>query len=135
MKTRVLCCGTFDILHPGHLYFLRQASELGDKLYVVIARDENVNKIKGKYPFYKEIVRMKKVKELDYVDDVRLGYPGLNFLKVVKEINPDIIALGYDQKTPLGLREKISHSKIITLASHKPDKFKSSIYRNLKSKY
>ena len=133
MKTRVLCCGTFDFLHPGHLYFLKQASELGSELYVVVARDENVNKIKGRYPTHNEEERRKKVEELDYVDKARLGYPGMNFLKVVKEINPDIIALGYDQKAPPGLQEGFPHSKIVTLGSLHPDKFKSSIYRNSKS--
>ena len=133
MKTRVLCCGTFDFLHPGHLYFLKQASDFGNELYVVVARDENVNKIKGRYPSYKEVDRLEKVKGLDYVDDARLGYPGMNFLKVVKEINPDIIALGYDQKAPLRLKEGFPHCKIITLSSLHPNKFKSSIYRNSKS--
>ena len=133
MKTRVLCCGTFYFLHPGHLYFLKQASELGSELYVVVARDENVNRIKGRYPSHKEVDRLEKVERLNYVDVARLGYPGMNFLKVVKEINPDIIALGYDQKAPPGLKNGFPHSKIVTLGSLHPDKFKSSIYRNSKS--
>ncbi len=133
MKTRVLCCGTFDFLHPGHLYFLKQASRLGSELYVVVARDENVNKIKGRYPSHKEVERLEKIEELDFVDDARLGYPGMNFLKVVNEINPDIIALGYDQKAPPGLKDGFPHCKIVSLGSLHPDKFKSSIYRNSKS--
>ncbi|HLC71304.1 MAG TPA: adenylyltransferase/cytidyltransferase family protein, partial [Candidatus Nanoarchaeia archaeon] len=38
MKT-VMCFGTFDILHPGHLHYLQQAKKYGDYLMVVIARD------------------------------------------------------------------------------------------------
>ena len=49
-KTRVLCCGTFDYLHPGHRSFIAQAAALGDELFVVVARDENVRRIKGHYP-------------------------------------------------------------------------------------
>ena len=36
----VMCAGTFDIVHPGHLYFFSEAKKLGDKLIVVVARDE-----------------------------------------------------------------------------------------------
>ncbi len=129
MKTRVLCCGTFDFLHPGHIYFLKKAAALGSELYVVIARDENVIKIKGKYPIHSEDERMEKIEELGFVDNVRLGYPGMNFLRVVTEIKPDIIALGYDQKTPPGLLDSLSHCKIITIDALHPDKFKSSLYR------
>ena len=132
MKTRVLCCGTFDFLHPGHLYFLKQASELGNELFVVVARDDNVKMIKGKYPAHTEEVRKEKIEKLGFIDNARLGYPGMNFLKVVKEINPDIIALGYDQKTPPGLKEAFPDCKIVTLDSLHPDKFKSSLYRNSK---
>lgn len=131
MKTRVLCCGTFDFLHPGHLYFLKQASEQGAELYVVVARDDNVNKIKGRYPTHRENERKEKVEAVDCVDNARLGYPGMNFLKVVKEINPNIIALGYDQKAPPDLKENFPLCKIVTLDSLHPDKFKSSLYRNL----
>ncbi|HEY4500387.1 MAG TPA: adenylyltransferase/cytidyltransferase family protein, partial [Candidatus Paceibacterota bacterium] len=45
---RVMVFGTFDILHPGHLYFLRAAKKLGDYLIVSLARDVNVRKIKGR---------------------------------------------------------------------------------------
>ena len=37
-RKRVMCCGTFDYLHPGHLSFIAQAAALGDDLYVVVAR-------------------------------------------------------------------------------------------------
>jgi FAD synthetase len=40
--TRVLATGTFDLLHPGHVYFLTQARALGDELFVIVARDSNV---------------------------------------------------------------------------------------------
>ena len=49
MKT-VMCAGTFDTIHPGHLYFLSEAKKYGDKLIVVVARDETSEKMKGKKP-------------------------------------------------------------------------------------
>ena len=54
---RVLCCGTFDYLHPGHLSFIEQAAALGDELFAVVARDENVKIIKGHYPDHSEVER------------------------------------------------------------------------------
>ena len=49
-RKRVMCCGTFDYLHPGHLSFIAQAAALGDELYVVVARAANVQRIKGHLP-------------------------------------------------------------------------------------
>ncbi|MGD1075360.1 MAG: adenylyltransferase/cytidyltransferase family protein, partial [Thermodesulfovibrionales bacterium] len=50
MSARVVCAGTFDHLHPGHLNFLEQASALGNELIVIVARDETVKRIKGIAP-------------------------------------------------------------------------------------
>jgi len=45
---KVLAFGTFDILHPGHEFYLKEAKKHGDILDVVVARDSTVEKIKGK---------------------------------------------------------------------------------------
>lgn len=133
MGKRVLCCGTFDYLHPGHISFLQQAVQLGDELFVVVARDENVKQIKGRYPDHDEEERRQRVQALGLAAEVRLGYPGRNFLRVVEEIEPDIIALGYDQSAPPGLAEGFPQSQIRILASHQPDRYKSSIYRQART--
>ncbi|MCJ7794379.1 MAG: adenylyltransferase/cytidyltransferase family protein, partial [Methanoregulaceae archaeon] len=39
---RVVATGTFDLLHPGHLYYLEQSKKLGDELFVIVARNTNV---------------------------------------------------------------------------------------------
>lgn len=44
--TVVLTFGTFDIFHPGHEYYLREAKKHGDKLVTVIARDQTVKNVK-----------------------------------------------------------------------------------------
>ena len=135
MGKRVLCCGTFDYLHPGHISFLQQAKILGTKLYVVVGRDENVHRIKGHYPEQSEQERLENLVKLEQVDDVRLGYPGgvSNFLKVVADIQPHIIALGYDQKAPPSLGEAFPECEIVVLQPHFPEKFKSSLFRRNKS--
>ena len=131
MGKRVLCCGTFDYLHPGHISFLEQAGALGTELFVVVARDENVKRIKGAYPDHAEEQRKARIVELDLAVEVKLGYPGEDFFKVVEEIDPDIIALGYDQKAPSGLREAFPDCEIVVLQPHHPQKYKSSFYRRV----
>ena len=127
---RVLSCGTFDHFHPGHESFLKQAAALGSELYVVVARDENVERLKGRRPDHDEEERVAALKELTYVTSVRLGYPGKNLLRVVEEIAPDIIALGYAQNSPPGLREAFPDCDIVVLDPHHPEKYKSSLFRD-----
>jgi len=103
LLTRVLATGTFDILHPGHVYFLTQARELGDELFVIIARDSNVTH-KPK-PIIPEEQRLEMVNALRTVDKALLGSEK-DMFEPLKEIKPDIIALGYDQRFDIELLEK-----------------------------
>lgn len=91
-----MATGTFDLLHIGHLYYLEEAKKLGDELIVVIANDETVRKNKHN-PVTPQEMRRKLVEALKPVDKAVIGYKN-DFLKIVEEIKPDIIALGYDQK-------------------------------------
>lgn len=126
---RVLCCGTFDYLHPGHRSFIAQAAALGDELVVVVARDENVRRIKGHYPDHSQEERQAALAQLPEVSQVRLGHKGSNFLRIVGEVAPHIIALGYDQKRPPGLAQAFPQCEIVVLQPHHPEQFKSSIFR------
>lgn len=92
---RVMATGVFDLLHPGHLYYLEKAKELGDELIVVIARDSTVRNQKHE-PITPENMRRALVESLKPVDKAVLGKEG-DIYEIVKEIKPDIIALGYDQ--------------------------------------
>ena len=94
---KVLAFGTFDILHSGHKHYLKEAKKLGDYLVVIVARDKTVMRVKHFIPTHDENKRLKAVSELDYVDKALLGNLEGDKLDIVKEINPDIIALGYDQ--------------------------------------
>lgn len=101
--TRVLATGTFDLLHPGHVYFLSQARALGDELFVIVARDSNVTH-KPK-PIVPEEQRLEMVATLKMVDNARLGSEK-DMFKPLEEIKPDIIALGYDQRFDIEFLEK-----------------------------
>jgi len=92
---KVMATGTFDILHLGHIYFLKEAKKLGDKLSVVVATDSTVRKLKHE-PVNTEQIRLDLIKELKIVDEAYLGHEE-DMYEIVKEIKPDIIALGYDQ--------------------------------------
>jgi len=94
----VVTAGTFDILHPGHYYTLRYAKSLGDKLIVIVARDETVEKIKGRKPIIPEEQRRFMVETLKPVDKAILGSLN-NMLEPILDIKPDIIVLGPDQRT------------------------------------
>lgn len=93
---RVMATGVFDILHPGHLHFLREARKLGDELVVVVARDSVAEKMKRR-PFIPENIRLSMVSALKPVDIAILGFEG-NIYDILNLIRPDILALGYDQE-------------------------------------
>jgi len=97
-KTKVLAFGTFDIFHKGHEFYLKEAKKYGDILNVIVARDSTVKQIKGKAPLNSELKRLAKIQNLDYVDRAFLGYEKDKY-KIIEEIRPDIICLGYDQQS------------------------------------
>ena len=131
--TRVMSCGTFDGFHPGHDAFLRQARALGDELFVVVARDENVRRIKGRDPKQHEDVRLAVIAAHEAVESARLGYPGSDFLLVVADVAPQIIALGYDQRVPPRLKEAFPDCRIVTLEPFEPERYKSSLLRGARA--
>jgi len=95
ISKKVFVGGTFDIIHPGHIEFLREASRLG-RVYVSVARDKNSEKIKGRKPINDEEQRLEVVKSIRYVYDAFLG-DEKDFIKSVERVKPDIIFLGPDQ--------------------------------------
>lgn len=90
-----MATGTFDLLHMGHIYFLKEAKKLGDELSVVVATDSTVRRLKHE-PVNPEKTRLNLIKELKVVDEAYLGNEK-DMYKIVEKIKPDIIALGYDQ--------------------------------------
>lgn len=91
----VVASGTFEILHLGHIKFLKEAKKLG-KLIVIVARDENVKKFKNHYPIIPEKQRLEIIKSLKFVDKAILGDKE-DIFKSIEKIKPDIIALGKNQ--------------------------------------
>ncbi len=127
--------GTFDLFHQGHRYYLEQAKKYGDELIVVIARDENVKKIKGFLPKNRENERKKAVEDSGIATSIVLG-DKQNMLKVIEEYKPDVICLGYDQQSH-NVEEYIKNNNLeitlVRIPSFYPDKYKSSKFRNIQS--
>lgn len=93
---KVMTSGVFDILHPGHLFYLEEARALGDELIVVVATDKTAIARKHE-PINPEDMRLRMVSALKPVDKAMLGYED-DIYKIVLEIKPDIIAIGHDQE-------------------------------------
>ena len=132
---KVLVFGTFDILHPGHEYFLKKAKEHGDFLVAVVARDLTVKQVKKLMPDNNELERLKAVKKLDMVDDAVLGSMDSDKYKIIEKIKPDVICLGYDQKAFVDnlqaeLEKRGLKPEIVRIDAYKPEEHKSSYYKN-----
>ena len=95
-KKRVMVAGVFDIIHPGHIFLISKAAELGDVI-VVVARDSTVQRLKGRRPVIPEEQRLEVVKSIKGVKEAVLGNEGEDMLKVVEELRPDVIMLGPNQ--------------------------------------
>ncbi|MGA9510219.1 MAG: adenylyltransferase/cytidyltransferase family protein [Candidatus Sulfotelmatobacter sp.] len=92
----VLANGNFDLLHVGHVRYLRGAKELGGKLVVAINSDESVRALKGDgRPVMPAEERGEIVAALADVDAVVI-FSELNVRALIREIRPDIQAKGTD---------------------------------------
>jgi len=122
--------GTFDILHPGHLYLFSEAKKMGDILVVVVARDVTVTTVKNITTQNNEQTRLKNIIKLNIADKVILGNVGDKY-QVVREEKPDIIALGYDQRAFVDKLNDEFHDqiKIVRIKPYKEDIYKSSKLR------
>ena len=99
MKKRIICAGTFDTLHTGHLAYFESAKALAKdaELIVIVARDTTSEKIKKKKPKNNEEKRLAVISKLPIVNKAVLGYPDGRIIERIISLRPDIIALGHDQ--------------------------------------
>jgi FAD synthetase len=130
---KILIFGVFDVIHDGHLSFIKEAKKQGDQLVVVVARDSMVQRIKNKTPQLNEVERIHNLLDIPEVDLVLLGDPQIGTYNVLKEVNPDIIFLGYDQKDlMIDIKKKIKNKElkemeILQGSPYKGEEFHSSI--------
>jgi D-beta-D-heptose 7-phosphate kinase / D-beta-D-heptose 1-phosphate adenosyltransferase len=95
-ETIVMTNGCFDILHTGHLQYLQQAKQLGDRLIVAVNTDESVKDLKGNdRPINKLQERMKMLSALKCVDWV-VPFSEETPERLICKILPDILVKGGD---------------------------------------
>lgn len=95
-KTVVLTNGAFDLLHPGHLGYLREARRLGDVLVVGVNTDDSVTRLKGPgRPLVAEDDRAELVAALEPVDLVVL-FPEPRADDLIRRVRPDLYVKGGD---------------------------------------
>ena len=95
-KKIVFTNGCFDLVHPGHIDYLANAADLGDKLIIGLNSDKSTKDIKGpNRPITDENSRSLVLASFSFVDAVILFDEGTP-LKLIKLINPDILVKGAD---------------------------------------
>jgi cytidyltransferase-like protein len=101
MQKKVLVSGCFDLLHSGHVAFLKSAASYGD-LYVCIGSDKTVYELKGRYPVITQDERKYIIESLACVKECKInkGSGLLDFLSELEEIQPSFFVVNEDGNTP-----------------------------------
>lgn len=138
---KILIAGTFDLFHKGHEAFINSAFQnctKNSEFHVIIAKDINVQKIKNKKTKDLENKRQENVtnflntliKKTEHIYKnikifVHIGDEN-NFLKIPKQINPNIICFGYDQQIPNKIKLEFKNCEFKTMKPYFPEKYKTS---------
>ena len=98
---KVLVSGCFDMMHSGHIAFLKTAADFG-QVFACIGSDETVFSLKGRYPIINQSERAFCLDALDSVFQARVsrGSGHLDFLPELLDIKPDIFVVNADGDSP-----------------------------------
>ena len=96
-KRVVLCHGTFDLMHTGHIRYLQRAKQEGDVLLVTVTGDAYVNKGPGR-PVFNEQLRAENLAALACVDFVAINH-AVTAVEALHDIQPGIYAKGSDYRS------------------------------------
>jgi len=136
-KKLVFTNGCFDILHKGHVDYLKKARELGDAMIVAINEDESVRRIKGeKRPINSENDRaflLANLRSVDYVTFFSEDTP----YETIKKIVPDYLVKGADWDVSKVVGKDIVESnggKVLTIELT-PDKSTTNVIEKVLTAY
>lgn len=93
----VLCHGTFDLMHTGHIRYLQRARKEGDVLLVTVTADEYVNKGPGR-PVFNEQLRAENLAALECVDFVAINH-AVAAVDALHKIRPNVYAKGSEYRS------------------------------------
>jgi cytidyltransferase-like protein len=98
---KVFISGCFDMLHSGHICFLKTAADHGD-LHICIGSDKTVRELKGRYPVNTQAERKYMLEALKCVKICHIGSGSghMDFLEELKRISPDIFVVNEDGNSP-----------------------------------
>ncbi len=135
LRIRVLVFGAFDIFHPGHRSFFRQAKKLGTELVVAVGRERVITHIKRRRPIHSEQERLARVVEEPLVDRAVLAPrdPRRRYA-FIRKLRPQIIALGHDQATytttlVTDLQRQKIQCQVVRLRPFQRQRYRSSLLR------
>ncbi len=124
-KNKILVGGCFDILHIGHINFLKKAKTFGDYLIVLLESDKNIKKLKGSTrPFHNQKERKEILESLKFVDKV-IVLPDIvtnkTYDDIIKKVRPKIIAIteGDPIKDKKLIQAKSVHAKLKVIKKYK----------------
>lgn len=107
-KVIVFTNGCFDVLHIGHVRYLKEAKKLGDILIVGVNSDDSVKILKGKtHPIVPEKERAEILDSLEFVDYVII-FNEVNPENLISQLRPDIHVKGGNYQI-----EEISEAKLV----------------------
>jgi cytidyltransferase-like protein len=96
----VLVSGCYDLMHGGHVTFLKTAAQFG-KLFVAVGADANVVQLKGKAPYFSQEERVFMINSIRFVEEafVSSGSGMLDFEPDMERIKPDVFVVNFDGHT------------------------------------
>lgn len=113
-KSIVLVGGCFDLIHLGHLKFLKAAKREGEILIIALESDENIKKLKGKRrPINYQGVRAENLAKLEFVDQIILlpiMKKNQEYQDLVNKVKPKVIAV--TENDPLIEKKKVEAQRI-----------------------
>lgn len=132
-KDYVLTFWTFDITHPWHEYYLKNARLYWDKLVTIVATDENVYKFKWHLPKNNQEIRLENLKNL-WISDIAIIWEWIDPLKWIDLYMPKVVCLWYDQKWFSEMLDEYIKEKKLDIQVFRIDSFREDIYKSSKIK-
>ena len=129
--------GCFDILHVGHVRYLREAKKAGDILVLALNSDSSVRAIKGEErPLVSEEERAEILAALEFIDFVTI-FPELTPLELINYLKPDILIKGGDwpEEKVVGREEVKKWGGSVAIIPEEEGKSTTNIVEKIKTVY